>query len=176
MGPVLYSLGDVAAGAGGTQTPVVATLRQLAEDPGPHPSGPTQACGGGSRNPRRRLPWPSQGLSGPFPLSVDPARPGPEGWGPGYASLPAFPLFTWLLSVHLFLMSFCQMYVCLSGLFILKLIYVIQTSCESSCSPTPNPKLAGRAHIRGALAEASIPNWQEPVFNMLKFSRKKKYL
>ena len=78
MGPVLYSLGDVVTGAGGTQTPVIATLHQIAKDPGPHPSGPMKACGGGSHNPQRHLPRPSQGLSGPFPLSVDSARLGPE--------------------------------------------------------------------------------------------------
>lgn len=73
-------------------------------------------------------------------------------------------------------MSFCQMYVCLSSLFILKLIYVIQTSCESSCSPTPNPKLAGRAHIEGLSLRRPFLTGKSLYFNMLKFSRKKKYL
>ena len=88
------------------QPPVVATLHQPAKDPGPHPSRPTQACSRGSRNSQRRLP---KGPPVPPQLALTLPSLCRERLGPRVHFIPAFPLLTWLLSVHVFLMSFCQM-------------------------------------------------------------------
>lgn len=88
------------------QPPVVATLHQPAKDPGPHPSGPEQACSRGSRNSQGRLP---KGPPVPPHLALTLPSLCRERLGPRVRFIPAFSLLTWLLSVIVFLMSFCQM-------------------------------------------------------------------
>ncbi|XP_077897756.1 E3 ubiquitin ligase RNF157 isoform X4 [Ictidomys tridecemlineatus] len=61
LGPVLYSLSEVAGGVAAARPPVVATLHQPVPDAAPAGAGPTLACGGGSQNSRRHFLQPSKG-------------------------------------------------------------------------------------------------------------------
>lgn len=101
VGPVLYSLSEVARGVGATQPPVVATVHQPVKDTGPPTPGPVQAVAGKPDiRLRRCFLQPFKGPLGRFLFSGDLVRAGLELLGPRVPhSLPSHSVPRFCLSI-----------------------------------------------------------------------------
>lgn len=155
MGPVLYSLSEVARGVGATQRPVVATLHQPVKDTGPHTLGPCAGCGrGASRTSWEMLSPAFQRALGAFSVSGDLVRAGLELLEPRVLFTPRLPTL-YLASVcpfvfHVFLPSVKS--VCLVCLFLnsftfprlrMKVHVHSVPTLSSLAMPRPTPSLLG---------------------------------